>query len=346
MGGHALPSVPTQRLSSSDYQKISDKVIGELRKTFSARAEAIPAYRTKADFGDLDVIVEKEKVLVDGHGHDRLMEFAKKVGFARAFLANGNVLSYDHRLSETDEKGFQVDLILTPAKEFDMTRDYFSFNDLGNLIGRTAHKMGFKYGHRGLLYPFRDGTHLFTTLDVSADNDEALHFLGYDPKIFRNGFDAPIDIFNYVTGSTYFNRDIFLLENRNHTSRVRDRKRKTYTDFLLHLDAHPDLPGFEYPDDKSIWLPKAFEAFPNFKDSYRETESALADSRFVKTLLNGENLSEWTGLSGARLGQFIGQLRSAFENQKAIADFLRSEGKEGLKERVMAQIKPPKPPTP
>ena len=188
MGGNALPQVPTQRLDAAAFHAVSMKVVEGLRQAFGARAEIIPAYRAKDTFGDLDVIVEKEKVLVPGDGHAALRAFAEAHGFARAFKSNGDILSYDHRNSENETVGFQVDLILTPAAEFDITLAYFSFNDLGNLIGRTAHKMGFTYGHRGLVYPYRDGNHLFRTIDVSSNLDAALTFLGVQPRSLPPGF--------------------------------------------------------------------------------------------------------------------------------------------------------------
>ena len=62
-------------------------------------------------------------------------------------------------------------------------------------------------------------------------------------------------------------RNIFLLENRNYQSRVRDRKRKTYTEFLQWCENHPGLPAYTYPEDKAQWLPRLFEWFAPFKEA-------------------------------------------------------------------------------
>ena len=335
MGGNALPQVPTQRLDAAQFHAVAEKVIGGLRETFGARAEAIPAYRTKETFGDLDVVVEQEKVLSEGDGHAALREFAVANGFARAFKSNGGILSYDHRDSEDETVGFQVDLILTPAAEFDITLAYFSFNDLGNLIGRTAHKMGFTYGHRGLIYPYRDGNHLFRTLDVSSDLDAALTFLGYAPERFRKGFEDLPEIFDYVTGSAYFNPAIYLLENRNHAARVRDRKRKTYMGFLEHLRQRDDWPSFEYPEDKSVWLPKAFERFPNFHQDYLEAGEDLQNARYARSVFNGELVGQWTGRTGKDLGRLMTAVREGFDSKSEWMDFLRSSTPESLRAHVL-----------
>ncbi len=338
MGGNALKEIPTRRLNAVDFHAVAAAVEQGLRETFGARVQTIPAYRSKADFGDLDVIVEMEKVLVPGNGHEALEEFARRHGHARAFKPNGNVVSYDFRHTPEEVAGFQVDLILTPAAEFDAALAYFSYNDLGNLIGRTAHKMGFVYGHRGLLYPFRDGTHLFKTIEVCHDIDKSLAFLGYDPARFHQGFDGLDDIFAYVIGSKYFNKELFLLENRNHTDRTRDRKRKTYSAFLDHLEQQQDLPAFPYPEDKSTWLPHAFEVFPSLAQDLANTRLELEESRFVRSVFNGETVQEWTGLTGKALGKLMSRVRESFATREEWVGFLRQEGQEGLRVRVMEQV--------
>lgn len=338
MGGNALKEVPTRRLNAADFHAVAAAVVQALQDRFGARAQVIPSYGAKADFGDLDVIVEQEKVLVPGDGHAALEAFAQEFGHARSFKPNGNVLSFDFRHSPEEDEGFQVDLILTPADEFDLAVNYFSFNDLGNLVGRTAHKMGFTYGHRGLLYPMRDGTHLFKTIDVCQDTDQALEFLGYDPARFRQGFETMEEIFHYVTSSKYFNREIFLLENRNHAARVRDRKRKTYMMFLKHLEDRPDLPAFEYPEEKSKWLPLAFQAFPKLQGQLESAHQELAESRFVRSVFSGEKVSAWTGVQGKELGKLMSRVREAFATREEWVDFLRSKGEDGLREVVDQQL--------
>lgn len=345
MGGNALKNVKTSRLSAEVFHPLAAKLTALLREEFGARAEVIPAYTEKADFGDLDLIVEQEKVLVPGDGYAALRAFAERHGFARQFSANGSVLSYDHRFSSEDDIGFQVDLIITPASEIDAALSYFSFNDLGNLIGRSAHKMGFKYGHLGLLYPFRDGDHLFKTLEVTSSTDEALSFIGYDPARFHQGFNNLPEIFDYVTGSRYFNPAIFLLENRNHTSRVRDSKRKTYSAFLEHIAAHQDtLSAFEFPEDKAAWLPEAFERFPAFKQSYEAAGQELKDVRFIRSVFNGEQVIAWTGLEGKQVGGVMGEVKKKFDGPHAFAEFLREHGADGaralVEEVIQAQSKP------
>lgn len=341
MGGSAIKTVPMRRLGRVDFERVGEQVTRALREAFPGlRVAIIPAYRSKADFGDLDVILESGPAL-GADAEESLTAFAQAVGHAREVAPNGNVYSFDYRASKDDVEGFQVDIILTPSADFDTSLAYFAFNDLGNLMGRTAHKMGFSWGHRGLLYPVRDGNHQFAVVEMSKNLDVVLPFLGYDVARYRQGFDNLEEIFGYVAGSTYFNRDIFLLENRNHTSRTRDRKRKTYRAFLEWLDAHPDLPAYGYPEDRderhALFLDLARQTFPSFGPDLDRAWQDLATSRFVRTHFNGDNIRAWTGLSDKDLSGFIGRLRATEPSTQAWAEFLQREGKDGLEARVRRQ---------
>ena len=338
MGGNALKAVKTTRLPASEYHPLAEEVCEALTSRFGCRAAAIPAFRSKADFGDLDVMVEKELA-----SREQLEEFAYTVGLARQIVVNGSVLSYDHRKTSSDEVGFQVDLIRTPAHEFDIGLAYFSYNDLGNLIGRVAHKMGFSYGHRGLLYPMREGTHLIGTVDMSSDVAQCLGFLGYSANRFHQGFEDREEIYAYVRSTPLFNPAIYLLENRNHTSRTRDRKRPTYMGFLEHLRSLPAGEYFEFPEDKSLWLPKAFEAFPGMEARVEDVRARYALARRVKEAFDGELVASRTGLSGKELGAFMGRVRTELGGVEGMAALLDEGGAELLQAKALALLSAPSP---
>lgn len=335
MGGNALKNTQTQRLNRADFERVADAVTRELLRTFpETPVDVIQAYRSKASFGDLDVLVQTEGMQANGGG-EKLRQLAVDVFHATDLFKNGNVLSFDYRASRTQtEPGFQVDVIGMPAAEYDFALRYFSFNDLGNLIGRTAHKAGFSFGHAGLTYPFREGTYMFRELVLTRDFDEALRFLGYEPEPHHEGFESLHDIFLYVVGSRYFNADIFLLENRSYKARVRDRKRKTYTEFLDYIGARR-LPAYAYPEDKTAWLPLAFAAFPEFEKAYHRTVQDLANHRLLKERFNGERIGAITGLEGAKLGWLMKHLRESFDSFDAMLRFFLSATEAEVQKRVL-----------
>lgn len=343
MGGNALNQLglnPT-RLPAPQFHALAKSVVGRFSLRFpGVRIEPIPAYASKADFGDLDVMVAREGFVQAG-GVEALEEWCQEVGFSRGQIRNGPVTSVEWRSSSEQSEGFQVDFITTPEAEFDSAMHYYSFNDLGNLIGRLAHKMGLLHGHQGLLFPMRDDTHEFDRLLVCKDPDRTLSFLGYDPERFKQGFDDLEQIFEYVVSSPYFNKEIFLLENRNHASRTRDKKRKTYRDFLVWIADRDDLPAFDFPEEKSEWLPHIFASFPGFEEQYRQSWERLERHRRVQSQFNGKVVGEMTGLSGKELGQVMKQVRHQLGPQK-LESVLEAGGVEALRpaiEEIAASVR-------
>lgn len=336
MGGNALKAIRTVRLPADRYHDLAARISSALSRAFGCRAEPIPAYRDKPDFGDLDMLVEKEKVLVPGSGREALEDFARKHGHARQIVSNGPVMSYDHRDDPDGDAGFQVDLILTPAAEFDIAKAYFSYNDLGNLMGRIAHKMGFKFGHPGLLLPIRQGTHQVAVLEVSQDIDACLEFMGYDPKRYHQGFRDRQEIYAFASSTAYFNPDIFLLENRNHASRTRDRKRPTYMGFLDHLRSLPPRDYFMFPEDKSQWLPRAFESFPGLEQRYLDALATARARQRLKQGFNGTLVGQWTGRSGKSLAAIMARALEQAGGNEGMLEILEAHGEEGVKAHVLA----------
>lgn len=335
MGGNALKKVKTQRLNKEDFDKCEKKVLIFLRNHFpKALVDSIPSYSEKKDFGDLDVIISEEG-LAEGGGILKLIEEAKKEFFSRQEVSNGHVLSFEYRNHHEDEKGFQVDIIQMPEVTFDFARNYFSYNDLGNLIGRTAHKMGLKFGHNGLWYVMRQGDHKIADVLLTRDFDKSLNFLGLEPKRFREGFNNLEDVYNYVGGSKYFNGDIYLLENQSYKSRVRDQKRPTYNMFLTWIKDNNKKSIFIYPDSKDEWIPSMFENFPNFKKDYDKALVRQDQLITLKQKFNSDLMKEWSGRSGEALGHLTTNVKKQFPNDLKMLDFLNNKSVEEIKDFVL-----------
>lgn len=333
MGGNAL-SFETSRLEATDYFAFAKQCVQKLHELFpGGRFEAIEAYRQKPDFGDLDILVSHPSFDSD--------KAAKSLA-AVEVVKNGPVISIGVPINSDkpicSENVFQVDLIKIDAASFDYAAGYFSFNDLGNLIGRTAHSMGVSHRHDGLYYYLRDGDYKFREILLTKNYDEALYFLGYDPKQFRKGFDTLDEIFHYVANSTYFNPDIFLLHNRNAISRTRDRKRKTYMGFLDFCEKSTHLSAFTYPDSKEFWLPTFFGNFPHFKAEYEQALSDLNDQRIVKQKFNGKLVAELTGLEGKLLGAFMKNFKDSFSSQEEMHLFVLHQSDVAIKSRILEFI--------
>lgn len=306
MGGNALKKTTTRRYEAIEYFDLCDELRTHLAYLFpQCFHEVIKAYRDKESFGDMDVVIESDDLPTDWQ--KKLINHFKLL--PTEWFKNGNCFSFAY-------KQLQIDLIVTPSTEYQTSLNYFAYNDLGNLCGRIAHMLGLKLGHDGLAYNWRVGeTYHFRTLVVETDWNKILPVLGLDPEQYNNGFDTLEDIFEYVVSSKFFHKDIFLLHNRNHTSRTRDAKRKTYMEFLKWIESyiHTNEQNFwsewRKDQDKRVWLPYLFRKIPHFEVLYKEVQAEWEAEEEYRRRFNGDLVREWLGIDGKELGEFMKYLR-------------------------------------
>ena len=378
MGGNALKNVGVVRLPARLYAALAEQVVARLTGHAAGNADgalfpglqarAIPAVRAKADFGDLDVLVTHPE---SGWGFDEARRAALTAVFQPTrVVTNGPVLSFDvaapghadarsryaqecfrvpHHwalpkdgeacsLNVSRENRFQVDLIQVPPDVFAFALGYFSYNDLGNLLGRVARLHGFKLGHNGLFRPLRspgNESHFVRDVLVTRDWPKALQFLGYDPARWELGFDSMEEMFAFVMDSRAFYPSAFPLEHRSHRARVRDRKRPTYTAFLQWL-ADRELDQAAQLDDDALavmqqWaLAYALDQFEDFAKEWQQAHADLKDGLAFRQRFNGDVVRQLTGLDGAALGQHMRGLRARFSSDEALRAFVRGASDEAL----------------
>lgn len=203
---------------------------------------------------------------------------------------------------------------------------FLSINLLNSKVYWRVHSIG--------THGWADGDYKFGEIVLTRDYGAALAFLGYDPAVFAAGFDSLDDIYHYVASTPYFNRDIFLLENRNATSRVRDKKRVVYSEFLKWCEARPALTSFQYPEAKSEWLPLIAERFPHFQAAYDQSLADLARLRAVKAKFNGDWVAQLTGLQGKELGVLMMHFKNSFESVEAQRTFVLERSPDEIEARV------------
>lgn len=330
MGGNAL-SYDAVRLAKADYVRMAESCTATLQAVYPGkRVHAIEAYRAKETFGDLDILIENA-------GFDPFV--AARGLNATEVVRNGPVTSIGVRVRPDEPicegNVFQVDFITIAPEAFDYAKDYFSFNDQGNLVGRLFHAAGLSHRHDGLYYYFRDGDYKFREILLTKDYAQALRFMGYSPDAFQAGFETLEDMFEFVASSEFFDSDIFLLENRNAQSRIRDRKRPSYTAFLKWCEVTQGLPEYSYSKDKKQWHARIEAFFPGFLAEYAQGERDLAELREVKSKFNGGLVSEWTGLAGKELGQVMAAWRKKFESAQAMHGFVLSQEQEALRRDIV-----------
>lgn len=296
-------------MTKAEFDEVGAAVLEKLRAHPAVRkAEIIPAYASKESFGDIDIVFST----FSKEGLWALFKDVAKACGATEIRINSDVVSFNfpRKVGEATAH-HQVDLIRVEPDEFRFALGYFSFNDLGNLMGRIAHKMGFKFGFQGLQYVMREGDNCFATITVTRTFKEAVEFLGFDWSRYEKGFDSLSDIFEFVAANHRFNPDIYLFDNLNAVARIRDKKRQTYRSFLAWCGKTPGLTKFEFPEDKNEWLPLAFSKFPPFHFHYHKARAAYEERKAIKLRFNGTMVNELTGLTGKELGGLIQQIKSS-----------------------------------
>lgn len=337
MGGNALKNVETRRYNRDEYFQLVDSVVEQLRSlpSFQDRNMAvIPAYGNKESFGDMDLLVASDNL------DHRIWDEIRSIFHPQDFVRNGPVTSFD-------VEQFQIDLILTPQRFFDSHLAYYSFNDLGNLMGRVAYGAGFRYGGVGLEYRVYDSRYENThigTVQLTSDPLEAMAFLGYDPVRFGKGFLTKQDIFEYVISSPLTYMDFFDLDKRSYKARVRDAKRVTYSEFLEWVSLQ-DINVTPPSNHRDVQFERACAVFPDFRAKCEEVKRQYQKGIDAKAALTVRDVAEWKGWTLEEAGPWFGRFKQQWDSMEAYQEWaLRSTPDEKKLAILAAQPPLPSPP--
>jgi hypothetical protein len=328
MGGNVFEN--TVRLTAKQYDSLKQCIQGVCWK-YNAGMDVIQSYKSKESHGDMDILL-MQCDLSDDDIFELLNGAANLLGFTMSdtnkvnhkntyekYVKNGDITSYAMKTTNDPEDPdvFQIDVIRVPEDSYNFSFNYFSYNDLGNFIGRIAHKFGLKFGHRGLFYPLHwkdsDGSDVFLG-DILLTNNffAALSALGFNSKQrrkFEDGFDTMEDVYQFVYDNPFVYNDMFDLREVSHVARIRDRKRKSYSGLLEWMAKAPKKENMFY-SDKTMYLPVIAEYWPHFAEEMK--------ARISKHLLEKELRGRWNGkmvqlitsdVHGKDIGVFLKQHR-------------------------------------
>lgn len=294
MGGNAL-ATKTRRLDKEEFEEIEAIVCYKLKKYYS-RVAPIQAYFNKETFGDLDIIVSTPRP-------KQLSWILKQEFQTKEIVINGGVVSFEFR-------DFQIDLIQTHFYLVPNAEVYFSYNDLGMLMGMVAKRFNCKYGEKGLFYVTEYNgkkKEIFLTKDIPTIFD----FLGFDFNRYKKGFYTLYEIYNFVIDSKFFDIKRFLQQDGwNHYKRKRNAKRSTWVGFQKYLRY------YEIDKETPLTRNKCNERIDSFFPGILEQEQEFIIreklKQRVKQKFNGERIGNLTGLKGKELGDFIASFKKRF----------------------------------
>lgn len=320
MGGKAL-NVPTRPISKEEHTTLSSELCSRrsaVRNSFSSTT-SIPAIYDKLVFNDVD--------LVCGYWYES--EEGLRGAFCREFgstevIFNGNCITFDYRLDiETrallspEQPGVQVDIRwYRDDSEYEFALRYFSYGDLGNIIGTLFRHYGFKLKDTGLYYQYMNNSEMLGEVMVTQSFEVALMHIDLDRGKFADGFSDGADVFYFVAASDYFKPSLFLFENLDSKNRLRNKKRVMYSNFVEWCTkTYPaELLVKEHATEVELddFLERAFEISNSFQERFIEIGHDFLLKKYIKQCIGGEVVKSLTGFTGEKLGRFIRHISSRY----------------------------------
>ncbi len=284
MGGHALKKVQASRINLEQYNNI--KQIINLKLKEHVELEFIIDVPGKLDFGDIDVLycpfVSDTDSISDSNANStNIVDLIKKLFNPVEIVPNGPVCSFAYYIEESD-KYFQIDLIR--SSNLVMSRFYFSYGDLGGIIGRLTQHKSLTFGSEGLwvvpyyetvkdyLVNYSDSDnnlllkkHILPNINhneskelisrsnfdkvlLTNDPEEICKYIGLDYSKWKDGFGSKQEIFDWVNQSNWFDLDSFRALDFEH--RHRANKRPMYQEFIKYIFV--DEPNFTIEKGNSL----------------------------------------------------------------------------------------------
>ncbi|AXQ29975.1 hypothetical protein D0B54_15395 [Solimonas sp. K1W22B-7] len=155
---------------------------------------------------------------------------------------------------------------------------------------------------------------------VSRDWPRVLGFLGLDAAAYGD-FQTLEEIFRFVRSSSYFHPDIYLLQNRNHVSRIRDKKRKTYMLFLEWCEQQPVSAPFVF-GEKDSYLERIVAQWPHLRQDIDAANAEAMRIRDFRSRFNGERVARLCGKTGKALGEQMQHSRNGYSGPGDFVSFV------------------------
>ena len=325
MGGRALLSkgVATERKDTQTFNEIAEELRGRIGEDLLLETAIVKCFHTKEDHGDLDLLVKVKHKDFDFLGYINA-EFRP-----HATYVNANVISFDYR-------NFQIDFIKINPVSWETAQTYYSYDPLGNIMGKSYHKFNLSYGWNGLYYKFRNTHGSAADIFITADARKIFEFGGYDYDRYLQGFECLEEIYDFCIAGKYFNIETFKMENLTQIDRKRNRKRKSYHEFLNYVGASSVTKAFEFNKDKDSYLPMIEAYFPEAKlmeklDALKEEDRL---NNVIAQKFNGDIVMMWLPeLQGKQLGAAMSLFKQSLGDE--YREFMLNSSYTTIQERFM-----------
>lgn len=341
MGGNAIKKDGKSicgRLPKPIYEKIKQHILTILQ-SHDIICEIVLELPGKDSFGDIDVLFVPNPQIQD------MWKFVSEkfdITDPSHIVRNGYVMScafdcknFGHSALESDDSVpyFQIDFLnMQTVEHMKMARFYFSYGDIGAIIGRISNFYGMKFGDHGLwcdLYkntvspnlPF-DVRKTIGKVMLSTNPREICEFMGFDYDYWKNEIPKLTTkedhkyIFEWLTKAKFFKKEMF--NHLNSAHRDRQETRPFYGKFLESIGiTHIDKANTENGETGGAnhnYQPQAIVHFDKTQEMEQLVfEVELGKSRQAK--FSGKDLIEAFQKKDIKLeGKEVGEKIKLFKN--------------------------------
>lgn len=332
MGGNALNKVIASRINLEQYNKVKK----DLEEKFNdyLQLEFVIDVPGKNDFGDIDMLyMFKNTINNENNKSFNIEELINNIYNPIEIVSNGPVCSFAYYLDGVN-KYFQVDLIL--VEDLPMSRFYFSYGDLGGIIGRLTQHKSLKYGSKGLwVCPNQETLNKFlSTKKINLQIDMKIieksiipniiltnkpekicEYLGLKWDDWVKGFKSKQEIFEWIKKSPWFDLDSFRALDYEHRNRINSRP--MYQDFLKYIFINE--PKFTIEKGNSLkYINKNFqlESLEQFEKTNILIEQILSIEKKLlrKEKFSGKNFLDY-GIESKNIKKYLEDFKSYIETK-------------------------------
>lgn len=294
MGGRALKEVYTRRYEYSEYHSLCDELLPIISKIFNTEVSLVESFKDKESFGDMDILVLGE--ISNDLVKEKLIENFNPP--PTQISCNSNVTSFEH-------KELQIDLIFTKESNWESSKLFFKFGDLGNLLGKMYNRVDLKYGFSGLVKVIRDenDSKKLGNVVISTEGKKIFEFMGLSWNRYCEGFNNEKEIFDYIIESRFFDPEAFKFENLNHTNRKRNQRRKGYKDFIKYVEDLKLKPKYTFDETDETKHIDEIEKFFNIdlKSIIKKYQDEDDIKKLIRSKFNGSKIIEWIDIKPGKI---------------------------------------------
>lgn len=238
MGGNALKNVKVSRFNSEDYNQVKSEILTKL--VDNGFECSVPHSRPgKTSFGDLDVLIKIRRDI-------DLFKWIKE-NFNPVEIFSNCVYSFAYPKENSDEY-YQIDFI--PVQSLDTAMFFFSYGDVGAIIGMYCSFNGLKFSYDSL--GIKVNKHLLgyektVLIPLTHDLKEICNILELDLERWHT-LSTVDEVFDWLMCSKYYSVEAYKFLPLQKRRRIRHKP--MYQEFLSRIGVT------EYDDiDKRIVKP-------------------------------------------------------------------------------------------